>query len=147
MISLKAKARELSAHFHAIRERLHGLDKCNPETSEFLNVQEAHVLMSIGTGGAMTMSAIARALQLTLSSVTSVVDKLEKKDFVQRGRTATDRRVVRVELTKHGRKFYDLVEEAHLRLTGSILKMLDRDEQETLLRLFRKITDKLRQQR
>jgi DNA-binding MarR family transcriptional regulator len=143
MKATKSMARELSAHFHVIREKLHGIDKHNAATAQVINFQEAHLLMSIGTKGPLTMSEIARTLQLTLSSVTAVVDKLEKKKFVRRARTAEDRRLVRVELTVAGRKFHNLVESAHLTLTGSMLKILDPAEREVFLGLFRKISRSL----
>ena len=130
-------ARELSAHFHVIREKLHGIDKHNAATAQVINFQEAHLLMSIGTKGPLTMSEIARTLQLTLSSVTAVVDKLEKKQFVRRTRDAEDRRLVRVELTATGVKFYNLT------LTDSMLKILDPAEREVFLGLFRKISQGL----
>lgn len=143
MKATKSMARELSAHFHVIREKLHGIDKHNAATAQVINFQEAHLLMSIGTKGPLTMSEIARTLQLTLSSVTAVVDKLEKKKFVRRTRNAEDRRLVRVELTAAGRKFYNLVEAAHLTLTDSMLKILDPAEREVFLGLFRKISQSL----
>jgi DNA-binding MarR family transcriptional regulator len=143
MKTTKSMARELSAHFHVIREKLHGIDKHNAATAQVINFQEAHLLMSIGTKGPLTMSEISRTLQLTLSSVTAVVDKLEQKKFVRRVRDAVDRRLVRVELTTAGRKFYNLVESAHLTLTDSMLKILDPAEQEVFLALFRKISQSL----
>jgi DNA-binding MarR family transcriptional regulator len=143
MKTTKGMARELSAHFHVIREKLHGIDKHNAATAQVINFQEAHLLMSIGTKGPLTMSEIARTLQLTLSSVTAVVDKLEKKKFVRRARSAEDRRLVRVDLTASGGKFYNLVESAHLTLTGSMLKILDPAEREVFLGLFRKISQSL----
>ena len=143
MKTTKSMARELSAHFHVVREKLHGIDKHNAATARVINFQEAHLLMSIGTKGPLTMSEIARTLQLTLSSVTAVVDKLEKKNLVRRARSAEDRRLVRVELTVAGRKFYNLVESAHLTLTGSMLRILDPAEREVFLGLFRKISHSL----
>jgi DNA-binding MarR family transcriptional regulator len=140
MKTTKSMARELSAHFHVIRERLHGIDKHNATTAQVINFQEAHLLMSIGMKGPLTMSEISRVLQLTLSAVTAVVDKLQKKKFVRRARSAEDRRLVRVELTAAGRKFYNLVESAHLTLTDSMLKILDPAERQAFLGLFRKIS-------
>jgi DNA-binding MarR family transcriptional regulator len=143
MKSFKSKARELSAHFRVIREKLHSIDKHNAATRQFLNFQEAHLLMSLGTKGPLTMSEVAQTLQLKLSSVTALIDKLETKAFVRRVRTARDRRLVRVELTRQGSKFHDLVESAHLQLTGSMLRILNPAERETLLALFRKIAQSL----
>ena len=90
------------------------------------------------------MSEIANALQLTLSSVTALVDKLEAKTIVARQRSLEDRRIVRVSLTAEGRKLYDLVEHAQRELSMSVLKVLSREEQDMLLGLFRKIAAKLR---
>ena len=143
MNTTKSMARELSAHFHVIREKLHGIDKHNAATAQVINFQEAHLLMSIGTKGPLTMSEISRVLQLTLSAVTAVVDKLQRKKFVRRARSAEDRRLVRVELTTAGRKFYNLVESAHLTLTDSMLKILNSAEREVFLGLFRKIAASL----
>ena len=109
-----------------------------------LNVQEAHALLSIGTRGRMAMSEIADRLQLSLSSMTAVIDKLEMKKFVSRDRRKEDRRVVEVTLTRAGRKFYDFVEEADVQLTEKVLEALSTVEQDTLLALFRKITTNLK---
>ena len=143
MKTTKSMARELSAHFHVVRDKLHGIDKHNAVTAQVINFQEAHLLMSIGMQGPLTMSEIARVLQLKLSSVTAVVDKLEEKHFVRRARSERDRRLVRVELTAAGRKFHNLVEAAHLTLTDSMLKILDPAERETFMALFRKIAQGL----
>ena len=138
------KSQELAGYLHAIRQKLQRADKLNPKVSQVLNVQEAHALLSIGAGERMTMSAIADRLQLSLSSMTTVIDKLEKKKFVARGRKKDDRRVVEVTLTRAGHKFYDVVQNAHLEFVTQMLKALDAAEQDTLLNLFRKITANLK---
>lgn len=143
MKATKTMVRELSAHFQLISETLRGIDKHNAATSHIINVQEAHLLISIGNEGPLTMSEIARKLHLTLSSVTTLVDKLEKRKFVCRARTIEDRRLVRVELTGVGRKHYNLLESAHLTFTASMLKILDPAERQVFLSLFRKISQSL----
>lgn len=140
---VKEKAQELAGYIREIREKLHKLDKRNPKTAAVLSVQEAQALLSIGGRGRMTMSEIAECLHLSLSSMTAVVDKLEKKDFVARERKADDRRVVQVALTRAGDKFYKLVREAHVQFMEKFLGALDASEQDTLLTLFRKITANL----
>ena len=135
------RAKALAKHLHAVRERLHRLDHL--AATEGFNVKEVFVLLSIGTQGALSMSGIASALQMTLSGVTTVIDKLERKQMVSRKRGTQDRRVVNVELTRRGRDTYTQLEKGHLAFTRGILKMLDDSEQEQLLELFRKITDRL----
>jgi DNA-binding MarR family transcriptional regulator len=143
-VSLSDRAIELSGYFQVVGERLHGVKKNNPETSGVVSAQESQLLLSVGTKEALKMSEIAKALQLTLSSVTALVDKLEAKAFVTRQRSLEDRRIVRVSLTAEGRKLYDLVEHAQRELSMSVLKMLSREEQDMLLALFRKVAAKLR---
>lgn len=143
-MNVAAKSEELAGYIREIREKLHTADKRNPKTAAVLSVQEAHVLLSIGGRGRMTMSEIARRLHLSLSSMTAVVDKLEKKKFVSRGRQKDDRRVVEVALTRAGAKFYKLVREGHMQVMEKFLTALSTPEQDTLLTLFRKITANLK---
>ncbi len=143
-MSLADRAIELSGYFQVVGERLHGVKKFNPETRDVISAQESQLLLSVGTKESLKMSEIAKALQLTLSSVTALVDKLEAKAFVIRQRSLEDRRIVRVSLTAEGRKFHDLVEGAQRELSISVLKVLSRKEQDMLLALFRKLAAKLR---
>ncbi len=146
-MTLRDNAEELSGHFHVIRTKLLGVVKYNPATSSLLNVQESHLLLDLGTRGPITMSAVARELQLSLSSATAVVDKLEEKALVRRERDPQDRRIVNVALTDEGSKLFQLLQEARLTAVLGILKTLSPDEQEVLLGLFRKIAAKLDDER
>ena len=141
MTTSSSRARALATYLHSVREKLHRVD--NLAASDALNVKEVYVLLSIGTQGAMTMSAIARALRMTLSGVTAVIDKLEAKQLVSRVRSTKDRRIVNVLLTKRGKSSHALLEKGHLKLTKGMLNMLDDAEQIQLLELFRKIADRL----
>ncbi len=143
-MSLADRAIELSGYFQVVGERLHGVKKNNPETRGVISAQESQLLLSVGTKESLKMSEIAKALQLTLSSVTALVDKLEAKAFVTRQRSLEDRRIVRVSLTAEGRKLYDSIEGAQRKLSMSLLKVLSREEQDMLLALFRKLAAKLR---
>lgn len=133
----------MAGHFDILRQRVFAANKNNPATNQAISVHEANVLLSLGTRGKLTMSEIADVLQLSLSSVTAIIDKLEEKKCVRRDRSEEDRRIVHVVLTGQGKKFYDLVERSHMNLTLDMLAALDPEEQGELLRLFRKITSRL----
>ena len=138
-----AKAKELAGYLGAIREKLRQVDKGNTKDIANLNLQEVRALASIGAAGPMTMSALAERVQLSLSSMTTLVDNLEKKKFVSRERQAADRRVITVALTKTGAKSYDRLKQAHMQFIGKLLEALNTEEQDTLLMLFRKIAGNL----
>ena len=138
-----AKSKELAGYLSAIRDKLRQVDKGNTGEIADLNLQEVRALGSIGAAGPMTMSALAERVQLSLSSITTLVDKLEKKKFVARERKATDRRVIEVALTSTGAKSYERLKQAHMQFIGKLLEALNTEEQDTLLTLFRKIAGNL----
>ena len=51
----------------------------------------------------MTMSALARALDASLPSMSGIVDRIEARGLIERDRSSDDRRVVQVRLTQKGR--------------------------------------------
>jgi len=51
-----------------------------------------------------TMGELSKNAQVTMSSMTEMIDKLEKKGIAERGRDVNDRRVVKVKLTSKGKK-------------------------------------------
>jgi DNA-binding MarR family transcriptional regulator len=54
------------------------------------------------TEGPMTATRLAEATGLSAAATTSLIDRLESKDFVRRRRHDSDRRQVLVELTERG---------------------------------------------
>lgn len=144
-MNFEEKARELVSHFRTVMERDRCVDKKNPDVMEVMNCQEAQILLKVGDEGPVPMTDIADSVNLSLSSVTGIVDKLEEKKFVRRGRAEDDRRVVRVEMLEAGRAAYKMVQEGHLEITRNILRSLSAKEQDQLLELFRKISSNLKQ--
>ena len=59
-----------------------------------------HTIDVIGTHPDTTPSAVARELMLTLGTVTTSLNKLEKKGYIIRTRSSVDRRVVHLSLSK-----------------------------------------------
>jgi DNA-binding MarR family transcriptional regulator len=51
-----------------------------------------------------TMGELSKNAQVTMPSMTEMIDKLEKKGIAERGRDVNDRRVVKVRLTSKGKK-------------------------------------------
>lgn len=51
----------------------------------------------------LTMSALARALDASLPSMSGIVDRIEARGLIERDRSSDDRRVVQVRLTARGR--------------------------------------------
>ena len=70
-------------------------------TDEFkdLTNNDMHVIEAIGLGEGRNMSSIARQLNITVGSLTTAMNSLVNKKYVERHRSEEDRRVVFVKLT------------------------------------------------
>ena len=60
------------------------------------------ILMMLREGQSTTMRGIADALDITPSSLTAIIDRLEQRGLVVRSRDDDDRRVVHIERTPDG---------------------------------------------
>lgn len=99
-------------------------------TEEFkdLSNNDMHVIEAVGTGEGKNMSSIARRLNITVGSLTTAMNSLVNKKYVERRRSEEDRRVVFVKLTAKGIKAYRHHEDYHRQMTQAILDKLDAAE-------------------
>jgi DNA-binding MarR family transcriptional regulator len=91
----------------------------------------------------MTMGELSQAVEVPMSTATRIVDSLVESDYAERLSDPTDRRVVRVGLTKKGQEMHRAIEEMIRRRIELILRRFTSEECETLLRLMHKILDAL----
>ena len=77
-------------------------------TQEFQDItnNDMHVIEAVGLGDGNNMSSIARKLNITVGSLTTAMNSLVNKRYVERHRSEEDRRVVLVKLTEKGVKAY-----------------------------------------
>lgn len=99
-------------------------------TEEFkdLTNNDMHVIDAIGLGDGNNMSSIAKKLNITVGSLTTAMNSLVNKKYVERRRSEEDRRVVFVKLTDRGVKAYRHHEDYHRQMTQAILDKLDEAE-------------------
>ena len=89
--------------------------------------------------GPMSQTALCEKLLLSGGNLTLVVSNLEKAGWVKRERTAEDKRVVIVSLTREGRRFIERIFPNHARRIAELFGVLAASEQETLGRLCKKL--------
>lgn len=133
------KAEEMVAQLDAFRRRLLLREKIVRYHGPPLARQERRIVRVIGEQQDCTMSELSQRTLLAMSSLTSVVDKLVAKHQVERKRFDEDRRVVRVRLSQLGRERYEHFRRKRLYIANSMLSALNAVEQETFLKLMRKI--------
>ncbi len=102
-------------------------------TDEYKDItnNDMHVLEAVGISG-NNMTTIARRLNITLGSLTTAMNSLVKKHYVERSRSEKDRRVVYVSLTAKGRGAYNHHKEFHEKMTEAVLQHLTGQEVEVL---------------
>jgi MarR family 2-MHQ and catechol resistance regulon transcriptional repressor len=96
--------------------------------------------------GPLPVNVIGRKIMLTSGSITTAIDRLEKKRFVRRQASPNDRRVTFVQLTASGRKLIDKifkVHAAHLEKAFEPLSAPERAALETLLKKVGKHSETL----
>jgi DNA-binding MarR family transcriptional regulator len=67
-----------------------------------LSVSQLLCLQTLHENGRMSMSDIAESIMVNVSTVTGIVDRLERKGLIERQRETTDRRVITIALTEKG---------------------------------------------
>lgn len=65
------------------------------------------ILKQIEAQGALTVSQLAKEISLKQTTVTDILNRLEKKELVHRRRDNNDRRKVLIEETSNGRELLD----------------------------------------
>ena len=78
------------------------------------------------------MSAIAKSLGITVGSLTTSMNSLVKKAYVERERSEEDRRVVMIRLTEKGMRAYEQHKNFHDEMTEAVIASIDKDEIPTL---------------
>ncbi|WP_105131568.1 MarR family transcriptional regulator, partial [Streptococcus suis] len=79
-----------------------------------------------------TPSDVARTLMVTLGTVTTSLNNLERKGYVERIRSTKDRRVVHLYLTKKGRLVYRLHQRFHNEMVKQITDGMDDAEYQVM---------------
>lgn len=67
-----------------------------------LTVPQIMVLKTLSKGNKLKISEISKELSLVNSTVSGIIDRLEKQDIVSRIRSEKDRRIVYIELSNKG---------------------------------------------
>ncbi len=105
-------------------------------TEEFKDItnNDMHVIEAIGISTMKNMSTIARALSVTVGTLTISMNSLVKKGYVVRNRSEKDRRVGNISLTEKGRKAYRHHEEFHKKMIDAMTKDLSQEETQVLVK-------------
>lgn len=94
--------------------------------------------------GDLSLSALSEQMSAHNSTITGLVDRMEKGGLVERVRSTQDRRVVLIRLTDHGRAIARSVPVTSMEVFARALASLSSGERDALRRILRKLSDTVR---
>jgi len=89
--------------------------------------------------GPQPVSVIGEKVLLTSGSITTAVQRLEKRNLVVRNRDERDRRVVRVGLTPRGKALIEMSFREHAGRLDELFGVLEEEEKVLFAKLVRRI--------
>jgi DNA-binding MarR family transcriptional regulator len=107
---------------------------CAEPVHREVSMLQVYILFTLQERGSMTVSDLGHLLQISAPSASSIVDRMEERELVERVRDDADRRVVHVDISATGRSTIE-------RLTGmkrdhiqSVFGLMTDDELEDVIR-------------
>ncbi|MBX6314149.1 MAG: MarR family transcriptional regulator [Isosphaeraceae bacterium] len=97
------------------------------------------VLEALLHKGPLPVNVIGEKVLLTSGSITTAVDRLEKRGLVERRNAPEDRRVRVVHLTPAGRQLIETVFADHAKDMERLIEVLRPEERATLVELLKKV--------
>ena len=105
---------------------------------------DKRVLKMVAAQPDIILREIREVLGMPNSTLTSVIDRLEKRGLLRRTVTARDRRSYRLELTAGGRAYMALQDQAEQEFAVQILRILETDdERQTFVNILSKVISRL----
>lgn len=106
-----------------------------------LSLMEIHVIQVIDFHRPCKMSQIAKSTQLTLGSITQIIDKLVKKKYVTREPSETDRRIIYAVLSNKGEKVMQACNNHVGLVAQTMLEKFNKEEQENIIKTFERMAE------
>lgn len=107
-----------------------------------LHMGHLHALGFIFEHPGTSMKDIAKTLCVTSPSATVLMDRLVKKKYVERYHDATNRRLVRLQLTEAGTKMMKKKMSERRQMISAILSTLSEDDLQALDSILKKVLDR-----
>ena len=101
------------------------------------------ILKWISVNGSMTVTELARFLDLTAATVTQFVNELESQGLIERTRSVKDRRVVALRASARGQRVLDSAQKLAAAATAKFTRPLPSGDKAAAVRVLRALADSL----
>ncbi|MBB6446321.1 MarR family winged helix-turn-helix transcriptional regulator [Bacillus benzoevorans] len=104
-----------------------------------LNLTEFSVLETLYLKGKQNIHQVGKSILISSGSMTYVIDKLEKKELLQRTECPDDRRALYITLTEKGEEFMAQMMPEFQDFIAQMFEHLSHEEGLTLIQLLKKV--------
>ncbi len=104
-----------------------------------LTAPQFTALQILINSGGMTISELSQKMDLACSTITDLIDRMEKSELVKRTRDEKDKRVVRVTTLEKGNEVLNKVMERRVQFLDNKLEDLSIEEKENLMNALEKL--------
>ncbi len=104
-----------------------------------ISVTEIHTIEAIGMYEPRTMTEVAESLSITVGTLTIAISNLVKKGYVERKKSDTDRRVVKLDLTKKGKLAFRIHARFHRNMIKETINTISEEEEVVLVKALEKL--------
>ena len=95
--------------------------------------------------GDLSLSGLSARIKAKNSTVTGIIDRMEREGLVERKRSEADRRIVLIRLTDKGHDLAESIEVKPMQLFRQALRSLPRRDLEELFRILEKLQSHVRE--
>jgi DNA-binding MarR family transcriptional regulator len=107
---------------------------------------DLHVLALLAENPGIKLTEISSKMVIPNSTLTSIIDRIEKKGLIKRLLNPTDRRSFGFEITEEGERIVIEHNRVHSLIAARILSFLDESEKEDLFNIFIKVENEIRKE-
>jgi DNA-binding MarR family transcriptional regulator len=98
------------------------------------------------SGGPITITDLAPVLYHNVNTVSSMIDRMEKKGLVEKVRDLADRRAIRLKITPEGGEVFSNASRPSRELIKRLFSVFSDEELVTLISLMEKLKTKIREE-
>lgn len=102
------------------------------------------VIKLLETFGDLSLSSLSERIRAQNSTVTGIIDRMEREGLVSRERSTSDRRVVYIRLTPKGADLAKSIAVEPMEIMRGVLGALNREDSRDLLRILGKLQKRVR---
>lgn len=104
-----------------------------------INMNEFTAMEALYEKGQLTTQELVNTVLIPNSSMTYVLDILEKKNYIEKNKNDEDKRIQMIDLSSKGTAFFEKTYQKHFNHMRKVFDTLTMDEERTLQELLKKV--------